>query len=127
MLPREMYFGPTNRPEVEVVELTFDELEALRLSDLLGLYQEEAAKLMKVSRATFGRIVEMARKKVADALVNGKAIRIVTGSVELMPSNLESVEYCICPNCGFKMVHPPHIPCRSLNCPTCGHHLIRIF
>lgn len=67
--------------ELEEVELTLDELEALRLADLEGLYQEEAAARMEVSRATFARIVEAARRKVATALVHGNALRIGGGPV----------------------------------------------
>lgn len=59
-----------------VVELEVEELEAIRLADLEGLYQEEASRLMGVSRATFGRILEGARRKVAEALVEGKALRL---------------------------------------------------
>jgi predicted DNA-binding protein (UPF0251 family) len=66
---------------LEEVELTIDELEALRLADLEGLYQEEAAARMEVSRATFARIVETARLKVATALVHGHALRIGGGPV----------------------------------------------
>lgn len=62
--------------ELEEVTLFEDELESLRLADLLSYSHEEAAREMKVSRATFGRIVESARKKVADAILNGKAVRI---------------------------------------------------
>ena len=75
-------FGPV-RPGAsggEVV-LTLDEFEALRLADLEGLYQEDAAGRMAVSRPTFGRIVESARRKVAEALVLGKSMRIEGGSV----------------------------------------------
>ena len=60
----------------ELVALEPDEVEALRLADLEHRYQEEAARLMGVSRQTFGRIVERARTKVADALINGKALKI---------------------------------------------------
>jgi hypothetical protein len=63
------------------VALTLDEFESLRLADLEGLYQEDAAGRMGVSRATFGRIVESARRKVAEALVRGKALRIEGGAV----------------------------------------------
>jgi len=65
--------------------LTFDEIEAVRLADLEGLYQEDAAKKMKVSRQTFGRIIESAHKKIADALVNGKALSIKGGPIEIAP------------------------------------------
>ena len=64
---------------MEEVRLSADELEALRLGDLEGLYHEEAAGKMGVSRQTFGRIIEGARRKVAGALVDGKALRIEGG------------------------------------------------
>ena len=69
--------------ELEELILGFDEAEALRLADLQGLYQEAAARSMGVSRQTFGRIVESARRKLADALLNGKAIRIEGGEVSV--------------------------------------------
>jgi predicted DNA-binding protein (UPF0251 family) len=68
---------------MEEVLMTLDEFEALRLADLDGLYQEEAAERMNVSRPTFGRIVDSARRKVADALVHGKALRMEGGPVEV--------------------------------------------
>jgi predicted DNA-binding protein (UPF0251 family) len=58
------------------VVLDHDELEALRLADILKFSHEEGAKKMKVSRATFGRIISSAREKTADSILNGKAIRI---------------------------------------------------
>lgn len=77
------YFKPRGVPmtELEEVALSVDELEALRLADLDGLYQDAAARRMSVSRATFGRIVEAARRKVAEALVSGKALKIGGGVV----------------------------------------------
>ena len=62
-----------------------DELESLRLADLNGLSQEAAAAEMNVSRATFGRIVARARRKVADALVHGKSVGIQGGVVRYHP------------------------------------------
>lgn len=62
--------------ELQEVILKADEIEAIRLADYEQLYQEEAAQKMNVSRQTFGRIVESARRKIADALINGKALRI---------------------------------------------------
>jgi len=67
--------------ELERVTLTLDGLEALRLADLEGLYQEEAAPRMGVSRATFARILAAARKALADAVVNGKAVEVAGGAV----------------------------------------------
>jgi predicted DNA-binding protein (UPF0251 family) len=75
--------GATSSSCIEEVFLNLDEYESLRLADLEGLYQEQAASRMKVSRQTFGRIVEAARRKVADVLVNGKILRIEGGSVSI--------------------------------------------
>jgi hypothetical protein len=61
------------------VHLKADEFESVRLSDLEGLYQEEAARRMRVSRQTFGNIISAAHKKIADAIVHGKAIRVEGG------------------------------------------------
>ena len=81
------YFKPQGVPMrfLQHVALTMDEAEALRLADLEGLSQEEAAKHMNVSRATFGRIAAQARFKTADALIHGKAIRIEGGVVQIKP------------------------------------------
>lgn len=81
--PATTWFKPAGVPlrELDEVTLALDELEALRLADLEGLYQEAGAERMNVSRATFGRIVEAARRKVAEALVHGKALRIEGGPV----------------------------------------------
>ena len=62
--------------ELQEIRLEADELESLRLADYEGLYHEEASKKMGVSRPTFGRILESARKKVASALVKGCALQI---------------------------------------------------
>ena len=82
-LPQSNYYKPQGVPlsVLEHVNLTIYELEAIRLADLEGLYQEQAAEKMNISRQTFGRIVESARKKIADALVNGKALSIEGGVV----------------------------------------------
>lgn len=81
------YFKPHGIPIrlLEQVKLTIDEVEALKLADLQGLTQKMAAKEMNISRATFGRIMALAREKVADALIHGKAIRIEGGHVEIKP------------------------------------------
>jgi len=84
-LPQSNYYKPRGVPlsVLQCVNLTIDELEAIRLADLEGLYQEDAAKRMNVSRQTFGRTLESAHKKIADALVNGKALLIKGGPIEL--------------------------------------------
>ncbi len=67
---------------LEQVYLDLDEFEALRLADLEGLYHKEAAARMNVSRPTFSRIISRARQKVADAIINGKALVIETENME---------------------------------------------
>jgi len=81
--PPVSIFKPAGIPArcIDKVVLTLDEYEALRLADLEGLYQEQAALRMGVSRPTFGRIVKAARHKVAEALVTGKVLRIEGGPV----------------------------------------------
>ena len=76
--PNSSYFKPRGIPliQLEEVVLSLDELEAIRLADHEALYHEEAAGRMSISRATFGRILDGARSKIADALINGKALRI---------------------------------------------------
>ena len=62
--------------DLEFEILSKDEIEAIRLADFEGLYQEDAAKEMEVSRPTFSRILSSARKKIANALILGRAIEI---------------------------------------------------
>jgi uncharacterized protein len=83
--PNACYFKPRGIPLrlLEEVALHLDEVEAIRLADLGGLYQEQAAEKMKVSRQTFGRIIESAHKKIAEALVRGKALKIEGGEFEM--------------------------------------------
>ena len=84
-VPDKNYFKPRGIPisELEEVVLSLDEYEAIRLADHEKLYQEEAASRMKISRQTFGRIIEAAHKKIADVLINGKALKIDGGEVAL--------------------------------------------
>ena len=62
---------------LEVVELTAEEVEALRLKNKKELSQTECAKKMKTSQSTFQRILASAYKKITEAIISGKAIRIV--------------------------------------------------
>ena len=80
-LPGERCFRPEcKRPvKLEGVALTIDEFEAIRLADLEELTHAQAAKLIKISRPTFTRILASAHLKIADGLVNIKAIRIEGG------------------------------------------------
>jgi len=76
--PNVFYYKPQGIPlrELEEVALGADECEALRLHDVVGLEQVEAAKKMNISQPTYARVLDSAYKKIADAIINGKAIRI---------------------------------------------------
>jgi uncharacterized protein len=82
--PDTKYFKPRGIPldMLEEVNLALDELEAVRLADFEGLYQEDAAKKMNISRQTFGNIIDRAHKKMADVLLNAKALKIEGGTVK---------------------------------------------
>ena len=88
-LPGEICFKPICKPlsKLKGVYLTLDEFEAIRLADLDGLKQVDAAKRLKISRPTFSRIVSSARNKIADGLVNIKAIRIEGGCCKVIRRN----------------------------------------
>jgi len=84
-MPEVTYFKPAGIPlrALEEVRMSVEEAEALRLKDLEGLEQEQGAEKMNVSRPTFQRVLASARQKIADALLNGKAIRIEGGNFEM--------------------------------------------
>lgn len=82
--------------ELDEVILQHDELEAIRLKDQLGIPQEEAAKQMNVSQPTFHRLIVSAHEKMADAVVNGKALRIEGGNVTIDNAQI--------PPCGWRQM-----------------------
>jgi len=84
-VPGERCFKPLCKPlsKLETVFLTLDEFEAVRLACLEGLKQFDAAKKLKISRPTFSRILTSAQNKIADGLVNIKAIRIEGGCCKI--------------------------------------------
>jgi predicted DNA-binding protein (UPF0251 family) len=86
-VPRPAIYKPTGVPldGLRLVTLLQEELEALRLADLEGLDQAEAAGRMGVSRSTFQRIVTQARRQVALALTEGQALQIEGGTFEVLP------------------------------------------
>ena len=96
--PTASVFHPEGIPvhELDGIVLTLDEFEAIRLADLEGLYQEQAAERMRVSRPTFGRILAVAHRKVAEALANGKALKIEGGTIRV--ERLRPPP-CECPRC----------------------------
>lgn len=83
--PSVVYFKPAGVPLAELEEsmLSIDEFEAIHLKDLDGKEQEECAKMMGISQPTFHRLILSARKKIADAIVNGKAIKIKGGNTKI--------------------------------------------
>jgi predicted DNA-binding protein (UPF0251 family) len=99
--------------QLEVVELRLDELEAFRLADQEGLHHTVAGKKMGVSRATFGRILEEARRKIAEALIEGKVLQFGGGEVRTARKR----EYA-CQDCGDKFSVPRRAPL-PMNCPSC--------
>jgi uncharacterized protein len=92
-LPNVTYFKPAGIPmrELEEVNLSIEEAEAIRLKDLEGLEQEQASEKMNISRPTFQRILASARRKIADVLLNGKAIRIEGGNFEISMRHFKCV------------------------------------
>ena len=114
-LPGSEYFKPRGIPlsMLEEITLTIDEFEAIRLADLENLYQEQAADEMKISRPTFGRIIESAHKKVAEALVRGKALKIEGGDFEVA-----AIRKFRCKGCRHTW-ELPYGTGRPENCPYC--------
>jgi uncharacterized protein len=96
LMPENISFKPegVKASKFDEVLLTLDEFEAVRLAHYEGMYQEQAASMMNVSRPTFGRIIESALVKIADFLVNGKALSITGGEIFLINSNLNPCENC---------------------------------
>jgi len=83
-MPRISQFSPRGKPgRPDETELRVDEYEAIKLADFQGYDQSEGAMAMGISRPSFGRILRNGRTIVADALVNGKIIRIRTGNVQV--------------------------------------------
>ena len=84
-IPEVIYFKPAGIPMrmLEEVCLSVEEAEAIRLKDIERLEQEQCAEKMNISRPTFQRVLGSARYKIADALLNGKAIRIEGGNYEM--------------------------------------------
>ncbi len=93
--PGERCFKPLCRPlnKLKDVYLTLDEFEAIRLACLEKLKQIDAAKLMDISRPTFSRILTSAQRKIADGLVNIKAIRIEGGCCEIIKKRRRRVSH----------------------------------
>lgn len=101
-------------PVLEEVVLSMDEFEAIRLADLEGLYHEQAAGNMNVSRQTFGRIIGTARRKVAKALSEGHILRIEGGDVEMRDERAFTCDQC------RQVWSQPERSGRPRQCPRCS-------
>lgn len=135
------YFKPAGVKMIDLEEaiLTVDEFESVRLKDLGGLDEVTAAKKMNISQPTFNRLVSSARKKIADAIVNGKAIKIEGGVYKMVrlgggrggrgrmggPLAAGPGGTCICPKCKHEVPHQVGIPCYQMKCPKCGTLMAR--
>lgn len=130
--PEIKRFKPLGKPlsELEAVTMKTEELEAIRLSDFLGLSQNESAERMNVSQPTFHRLILSARKKVADMIVNGKSLT-VSGGDFLMASEQNTDSrlrqppiQCGCA-CGYLEPKIRGAPCANRKCPKCGKRMNR--
>ncbi|RXA19565.1 DUF134 domain-containing protein [Methanosarcina sp. MSH10X1] len=120
--PKATYFKPREVPLccLEIATLSIEEIEAIRLCDLLQMEQNEAANRMGVSRKTFWSDLQKARQKIADALVNGKAIEISGG--EYVNTGECRVNF-LCKECDH-VWEPEFNQYRPTSCPNCGSSLI---
>jgi predicted DNA-binding protein (UPF0251 family) len=94
--PLHTEFKPvgTKGQALQVIDLTLDEFEALRLADQKGMSHAEAADEMEISRSTFTRLIEAARKKLADFIIYGKLLSINGGNVHFRNNIIK------CQSCG---------------------------
>ncbi|MGB9928749.1 MAG: DUF134 domain-containing protein [Methanosarcina sp.] len=119
---KAIYYKPREIPfcDLEIINLSIEELEAIRLCDLFQVEQNEAADLMGVSGETLRNDLQRARQKIVDSIVNGKAIEISEG--EYVNRSECKVEF-FCRKCGYerKIWHNQKHPAK---CPECGSGII---
>lgn len=128
--------------------ISVDEYEAVKLKDFEGIEQTKAAKKMNISQSTFNRLLASARKKISDAIVNGKAIKIEGGDFKMVQPRGRGQGtgrgspkgqgrgrmggfaagpegFCICPVCKTKVQKQRARPCNEMQCPECGAMMTR--
>ena len=141
--PKVTYFKPAGIRMIDLQEtiLTKEELEAIRLIDYENTSQTKAGGKMKISQPTLSRLLTSARKKIANALINGQAIKIQGGNFEMVqPRGMGRSGgggrmgggfaagpggNCVCPKCGHKSQHPIGTPCYQMKCPKCSSPMTR--
>lgn len=106
-------FRPTGVPGrvLEEVLLSLDEFEAVRLADFKGMSHEESADEMEISRSTFSRLIEKARKKISEFLIGGKLLTIDGGNVHFRNNIIR------CTDCGY--MFKINIGSPMIECPEC--------
>ncbi|MCK4591831.1 DUF134 domain-containing protein [Candidatus Parcubacteria bacterium] len=123
--PEVTYFKPQGIPlsSLEEIKLTIDELEAIRLKNYKGLEQTKCAEKMKISQSTFQRILTLANKKIADALINGRAIKIESDFIKM---NEEKMRKFKCEECKYEWEEPFGTGKKGIemSCPKCKSKLV---
>jgi len=135
--PETTYFKPIGIPISTLQEniLTKEELEVIRLIDSENTEQNKTAKQMKISQPTLSRLLKSAREKIADSLINGKAIKIQGGIYKMTTKGMGAgrgmgrgrmggiaagpTGQCVCPKCGHTKTHQVGTPCTQQRCPKC--------
>lgn len=142
--PKITQFNPQSSLKLkDNLNLTVDELEAIRLADFVGLDQIKAAGRMKISQSTFQRILKEAHKKIAEALVKGKAINVKGGEFIMAAGRGRGMRrgrgrmagpyaagpggFCFCtnPECKNEIPHQVGVPCYQTKCSKCGSPMVR--
>ena len=120
-VPQVTYFKPAGVPLAQLQEicLSVEETEAIRLKDIEKLEQEGCGQRMNVSRTTFARVLASAREKMADALLNGKAIRIEGGDFEMALRRFRCIN-----GHEWNVLFEVLIKTPSQFCPTCNTSII---
>lgn len=114
-IPTQKVFGPLGRQEeAEVVIMSVEEYESLKLMDLEGLDQNACADKMLVARSTFQRIYSQAKNKLVDCLVNNKIIKVEGGNYTLKVCQIQ------CSNCGHEWEQKYEEIDKDIICPNCG-------
>jgi len=142
--PECNHFKPIGIPMriLQEIKVTKDELESVRLIDLEQQAQEKAAKKMKISQPTLSRLLNSTRKKIADAIVNSKSIKIQGGVYKMVTQRERGQRagqgrgrmggfaagpggICKCPKCGYEEPQIRGQPCMNKKCPKCQSQMTR--